>query len=584
MSHEEAARIANEVIAECDDFDCVYYQGSLRQKAENSAIDPAIREQLKVLASVACYHSKREDSAAPYGPLMQTPEGRSPIPEDLTEDQLTQLEEVHAYLDPSVLKARVLDVLWLRRRSPEYAELAINEFSDCARRHFDLEHWTYSAEYAERALRLSAFFRKKNSALFNSVAELLLGWVRTHITTDRMFLTARSIQLLLDFGGAEPEELLEASKTAAGIAESSGDYHRAEKYWQLTVHSARKSKNVDAANAAQAALAETYVNNANGVGGGMSAAHWIQQAIEAYKAVPNSKERREELYTELLGFQKKSLDEMGKFETPFDISDCVSQTVEAIEGKSFREALFVFAFGIISVPDYKKLEKQAEELAQKHPLSSLFGATHLDHEGKVIAKSQGDFETGEVSSHNLYRSAAFNHHISVAGCILPASDIIRVEHPLTITELEVLTSNNPFVVAGQDRMWAQGLLAGLNGDYEVALPVLVPLLESSLRNILKESGVRVSTLNTHGVQEELRISAILDHEVTLQIFGYDLVMDLKGLLLERTYANLRNVVSHGLGFIGTYYSAPAIYLWWLCFRLVLTPYAEQLSGSDKPES
>jgi len=514
---------------------------------------------------------------------MQTPEGRSPIPDDLTEEQLTQLEEVHPYLDPSVLKARVLDVLWLRRRIPDYAECTVNEFIDCARKHFDLEHWTHSAEYAERALRLSALFRKKNSDLFDSVAELLLGWVRTHITTDRMFITARSIQLLLDFGGADSEELLEASKIAAGIAESSGDYHRAESYWQIAVRSARKSKNEEAANAAQVALAETYVSNAKGVGGGMSAAHWMQQAIEEYKAVPNSKERREELYAELLEFQKQSLEEMGKFEAPFDISDCVSQTVETIEGKSFRETLFVFAFGITSVPDYKKLAKQAEELAQKHPLSYLFGATHLDHEGKVIAKSPGGFETGEVSSHNLYRSAALNHQISVAGCILPATDIIRLEHPLSLIEVELLTSNNPFVAAGQERMWAQGLVAGLNGEYEVALPIIVPLLESSLRNILKQSGVRVSTLNTHGVQEELRISAILDHEITLQVFGYDLVMDLKGLLIERTYANLRNLVSHGLGFTGTYYSAPAIYLWWLCFRLVLTPYAEQLSESENTE-
>ncbi|MCG7564964.1 hypothetical protein FIU82_07865 [Pseudoalteromonas sp. THAF3] len=583
MSHIEAATIANEIIATCDDFDCVYYQSTLRQKAEDATIGLETRGCLKVLASVASYHSKREDSASPFGPLMQTPEGRSPIPEDLTEDQLSLLQETHPYLESSALKARVLDVLWLRLRSPDNAEQAINEYINCARKYFDLEHWTHSAEYAERALRLSALFRKKNSELFDSVAELFLSWVQNHITADKKFITARSIQLLLDFGAAEAEELLEASQTAANIAESVGDHHRAENYWKLAVSAARKAKNEEAANAAQTALAETYVSNAKGLGGGMSAAHWMQQAIEAYKAVPNSKGRRDELYTELLEFQKQSLDEMGKFEKPLDISDCVSQTVETIEGKPFREALFVFAFSITSVPNYEKLKQQAEELAKKHPLSHLFGATHLDHEGKVIAKSPGSFDTGEVSSHNLYRSAALNHQISVAGCILPASDIIRVEHPFTLTEFEALTTNNPFVAPGQERMWAQGLLAGLDGKYEVALPIIIPLLENSLRNILKQSGVRVSTLNTHGVQEELRISAILDHEVALELFGYDLIMDLKGLLQERTYANLRNVVSHGLGSTGTYYSAPSIYLWWLCFRLVLTPYAKQRSEPESPE-
>lgn len=579
MNYETAANITNKVIAACDDFEGIYFQADLRQKAEDVAIDTKIRELLKILVSVASYHFNREDSTSPYRPLKQAPEGSFPIPEDLTKVQLTHLEAVYPHLEVSVLKARVLDVLWLRLRLPAYAESAIYEFIGCARKYFDLEVWIYSAEYAERALRLSALFRKKNAEPFESAAGLLRDWVRTYITTDRKFITARSIQLLLDFDGAEYEELLEAAKTAAGIAESEGDYNRAENYRKIAVAAARKTHNVEATNSALTALAETYVINAKKSGGGISAAHWMQQAVEAYKAVPNSKMRREELYSELLEFQKQSLEEMGKFNTPFDISDYVFQTVEKIEGKLFREALFVFAFGITSIPNYKKLEKQTSELAQRFPLSHLFGTTYLDQEGKVIAKSPGRFEIDGVSNHNLYQSAAMEHQISVAGCILPAIDIIRVEHSLTLVEVEALTSNNPFVAAGQELMWAQGLCAGLNGEYEVALPIIVPLLENSLRNLLRQSGVRVSTLNTHGIQEELRISAILDHEATLQIFGYDLVMDLKGLLLERTYGNLRNVVSHGLGSTGTYYSAESIYLWWLCFRLVLTPYAKQLSES-----
>ncbi|MDC8832956.1 DUF4209 domain-containing protein [Alteromonas gilva] len=582
-ANERAANIADDVIVQSDRYDCDYYQGDLRQRCDDEALTENERACLKTLAAIASYHSKYEDAGSPYGPLIQTADGRSPIPSDMVEDELQELKTTVQYLNPSVLRARVFDVLWLRSRDPKHAWTAIQEFLTCAKTHFDIEHWTYCAEYAERALRLAALFRRKEAKYFKSVYNLLLSWVRDYSAEDKKFLTARSISLLLDFGSDDTDELLSIAKESAERAENEGDFHRAEEYWKLAVQAARKSKNEDEVNQAQASLAETLASNARNLGGGMSAAHWMQQAVEAYKAVPGSKKRRDELYGELLEFQAQSLNEMGKFETPIDMSSCIAQTVETISGKTFREALFAFAFGVTKVPDYKSLEKQAEELAHRFPLSQLFGAVHLDGEGKVIAKSGGSFETGAVTNHNLYRYAALEHQVSVAGCILPAADILRVEHPISLTELESLTANNPFIAPSQQRMWAQGLIAGLNEDYEIALPIIVPLLENSLRHVLKSFGERVSTLNTHGVQEELRITAILDHETTLEVFGYDLVMDLKGLLLERTYGNLRNKVAHGLGVTGTYYSATAIYLWWLCFRLVLTPYAKQLSSPETTE-
>lgn len=575
---QEVTLIIDSIINNCKEFDCNYYESIIRQKSEETELGEDVRIILKRLSSIASYHFKHEDGVSPYGPLMQTVEGRTPIPEDLTEQDLESIRIVAPLLNLSVLRARVYDVLWLRLRVPEFAEEAISNFTACADKYFDLEQWTYCAEYAERALRIAVLFRRKKPELAQSVSNLLQRWIDKNSNKDERFLTARAIQLQLEFGYGDPGSHYSIAKSIAKRAEKAGDYHRAENYWKLAVSAARNANDDKKANSAQISLAETYVTNAKSIGGGISGAHWMQQAIEAYKVVPNSKERRDKLYAELLVFQKRSLEEMSNFETPIDISECVNQTIKTIEGKTFREAVFAFAFGITQVPNYNKLKQQAEELAQKYPLFHLFGVSHLDSEGKIIAKSPGNFGNSDgVSKHSLYKSAALNHQIAVVGCILPAADILKVEHPFSLAEFEALVSNNPFIEASQERIWAQGLYAGMKGDFEIALPLIVPLLENSIRHILKQSGVRVSTLNTHGIQEELRISALLNHEVALEIFGYDLIMDLKGLLLERTYANLRNIVSHGLGSTGTYFSTPAIYLWWLCFRLVITPYAKQLS-------
>ena len=96
-------------------------------------------------------------------------------------------------------------------------------------------------------------------------------------------------------------------------------------------------------------------------------------------------------------------------------------------------------------------------------------------------------------------------------------------------------------------------------------------IENSLRTILRDHGVRTSTLNANGVQEVLRMGAILEHEKTTEIFGTDTVCELQGLLVDRTYGNLRNNFSHGLLTKEDFYQPCAIYLWWLVLHLCLAP-------------
>jgi hypothetical protein len=79
------------------------------------------------------------------------------------------------------------------------------------------------------------------------------------------------------------------------------------------------------------------------------------------------------------------------------------------------------------------------------------------------------------------------------------------------------------------------------------------------------------------------LPAILDHSKAEEVFGLNLIRDLKGLLLERTYGNLRNKVSHGLFTDGTFYQPSAVYLWWLILRLCLMPYVGEMLDDDHDE-
>ena len=581
---ELVEKIIDEAISEATRAECAYYHGRLLEKSRDESLPEEVRTYLSVAGQVASYHFKHENTKEPFGPVFQSSEGRSAIPADLTDDGLNTVEELCVVVSAPELLARLFDVLWLRRRKPAFAENAIATYLDGAQKGFDLEHWTFCAELAERALRLASIFRRGRPELFDSAADLLLSWINDHFEDDEKFLTARSIRLLLQYGHGDPAQLLERARKVGERASKREDFHCAEEYWRLAVKCARAAEDEDSANAAQTQLAECYVENARRHSkSGMNAAHWMQQAIEAYKAVPGTKELREELYAELLQYQRDSRNEMGKFETSFDISDLLKWTTSCMAGRStVREAIFAFAFELAQPLDYVRLRDQAKKLAEKFPLSSIFPAVHLDEEGRVVARSSGSSSDG-VAPHELYRLAGMEHQLTVAGNVLPAIEIVTSEHDLSGNVLLKTLENNPFVAQGQETLYAKGLHAGFDGDFVTALSILIPLLENSIRTVLAQAGVRTSTLNSHGVQEVIRMGTILDHEKTLELFGESIVLDLKGLLVERTYGNLRNNFSHGMLTECAFYHHSAIYLWWLILRLCLTPtfVAERKANAER---
>jgi hypothetical protein len=59
---------------------------------------------------------------------------------------------------------------------------------------------------------------------------------------------------------------------------------------------------------------------------------------------------------------------------------------------------------------------------------------------------------------------------------------------------------------------------------------------------------------------------------TEEVFGQDVLFDLRGILIERFGHNLRNELAHGLVPAGDFYSPSAVYLWWLVIHILWQGY------------
>ena len=69
-----------------------------------------------------------ENPNVPYRPLVEFNGNRSALPEDFTEGQLDVFEGIAYQIERPSARARILDVLWLRRRIPAFARDAIESY------------------------------------------------------------------------------------------------------------------------------------------------------------------------------------------------------------------------------------------------------------------------------------------------------------------------------------------------------------------------------------------------------------------------------------------------------------------------
>src|SRR5208282_3858522 len=170
--------------------------------------------------------------------------------------------------------------------------------------------------------------------------------------------------------------------------------------------------------------------------------------------------------------------------------------------------------------------------------------------GKTVAKTPSAFSSDEVQ-----REASIKHAMRFeidlwrnlsANAIAAARAQIVLEHPVSQRDWEPLVTDNPFIPPGRERIFAEGLHAGLMGNLLVAVHLLMPQFENSIRELLFRAGEIASKYDKDGIQDEKHIQQLLYMPKFEELLGPAITFDLKTLLVEHGGPNLRHATAHGL--------------------------------------
>ena len=400
-------------------------------------------------------------------------------------------------------------------------------------------------------------------------------------------------ELDLDFGLSDPAEVATGIEQVIA-APANADMHFLVSLWRLAARGYHLAKRDDDKHRCQAQAADSLATEAEHIfagqgqmsgGSAMRAAHIMSQAIAQLHGIPAAKERRTSLRHRLVDIQARIPDEMSVYAFPWDIKGIEAKVEEAFGRGPLLDQLFLLTVAATS-PDPATLISKAKESMQQHPLSSLIPAIHFDNEGKAVHRSAGAGSLGDPSNSAIQREIAQSESIRrnlIAATIDTARRTIMARHFLPEQVLASLFVQSTFVPPDLVATFSRGFLRFFQGDFASATYILTPLLENSLRHVLKTYGHDVTIFDdATQTQQDRTISSLFEQmrEELDAVFTSPITTDIENVFLNHPGPHLRHDIAHGLAHDGTPYGPDAVYGCWLIFRLCLLPlfpYREQLS-------
>ncbi len=553
---------------------CQDYESALSEAAKRE--DESHSYPFWLLAAACSMFLRRDTPAEPLGRMIVTNVSSSPGIEDFSEGQLDAFVEIFPEINDPELKARLGDIIWLRRKDAAIGTVAVDGYLQSAIRLFSVSQNEMTAiDRLRRALDLSASLGK-NRDKFDQVVRAIQDLVFSNQPEPETIVLLELGNLLYNHRVGDANSCASLAKTRATKCEGSHQWFDARVLWQLAEKWYRRAANDEKARTAKKHQAKSYEKEADellglGTGHALSAASHLQSAIQVLQQLVGTSKARQRLHKKMLVVQGQSVRELGRTEIPVDLTETAHQAMFAVRGHPMDEALFILAM-LGHPPSPTQLRTVVVDRAKDHPLMSLLSSVRIDSLGKVVARKPGAFTTDGTEQEAGIKAAMIDHlvlwhRLHAMGVIEPARQQMLLENDISLADLMPIVVDNVWVPPDHAYTIARGLWFGFHGEFDAATHLLIPQVENSVRHIMRQLGHSTSGLSSVGIQNELDLNSTLYNEVAPQIFGADFLFDLKAFLTEHVGENFRNLLAHGLVPDSGFLSAHAVYAWWLSLRL-----------------
>ena len=526
----------------------------------------------------------------PFKPFGQLQTGhRSAIPDDFNEADIAFFAEVIPAVEDPWLKGRLADLVWLIKRDFKAALTAVDSYRLIP---LDFENWMEMGKDCwKRAISLTLSLGKGAG---NRRAEMSVKLIEAFDTAaEEISHHVRELADLLESFNLDSSQRIAVARRLGSLArvyQSRADFFTAFYYFQSSADWFRASDDEENTTAMTIMMAETRCQESTKRLSAKSPSHSVatvclEDAVQIYRTIPRSRRtpavdaRIAELEACLYQSGLETLNEMQVVHTSgVDVGHIVQEARASVRGKRDKiEALKAFAT-LRDPIRFQNLKNSAIDDLTGHPVLSLFHMQQMTHDGRIAYKRRGADQKEILESQMVVHYVTIIRLVAQAR-ILPALDVLHLEHRFQEAEFIRIALVSAFVPWGRERLFGKALFAGFERDFGTALHLLIPQIEHFVRLRMKQAGVNTVWLNSDGRQNEVGLSTLMELPEADQLFGEDLSYEFKTLFCGPLGPNFRNNVAHGLLQDYQYWTAEAVYVWWFAFSFVFKGYLDALGGN-----
>ena len=192
------------------------------------------------------------------------------------------------------------------------------------------------------------------------------------------------------------------------------------------------------------------------------------------------------------------------------------------------------------LPQLDELRRQLEDIKKDYPLSQMFTATFVDHDGRAIAEIAPDDAEAKLLR-QVYQDIQFRSTFLQLGM-----DRLFEKHSVGPHELFARVIESPVWDERRHAILRRGIEACFANDPIVAIHILVVEIENAVRTVAAGLGVGRQKKNRMGGFDLKNLGDFLADETVAAFFTENVVTYLRVVLTDRRGWNLRNDTCHGI--------------------------------------
>jgi hypothetical protein len=271
------------------------------------------------------------------------------------------------------------------------------------------------------------------------------------------------------------------------------------------------------------------------------AAAWLQQVYETLLRF-NLKDEADQVAVQLREYARKGAAEMKPISVSIPVDrEELAQFLDGMTAGNLETAMVRLIVHFI--PNKKATQKQVLDLAKNAPLQSMVSQTLVDHEGRPVA---GLAPVAEALDAHVVHQISQNMKFSAMFLRMNIEKLIADKHLTAQAALDYVY-RSPLFEEEQRPVITAGLQAFFEGQWLIAIHLLVPQIEKAVRNLVGGSGRPTLKKGRQDGSLMLKtLDELLREEIITTVLGDDTVCYLKTLLTDQRGWNVRNNVCHAL--------------------------------------